>query len=217
MNPIIEYRAFKGIEIREAPKDSGFLAILAGIAAPFNKDSVRFKGWEKDWIERIDPGAFTRTLKENPDVLGLWSHDSDKPLARTPDTLTLTEDPAAGLRFEMKVGDTSTVRDLLSNIRTKIVEAMSFAFAPVRTQWNETPELDTRTLLDVDLFEVSPVIWPAYPDTTVALRSHKAFREARALCPDLKEIMQEREKFLAKNLVNQPPSQRERLLRIFSR
>ena len=94
------------------------------------------------------------------------------------------------------MADTSTGRDLIANIRAKIVDGMSFAFSPVKTQWNETPELDTRTLLDVDLFEVSPCVWPAYPDTTVAMRSHKAFREARASCPDLKEIMQEREQFL---------------------
>ena len=216
MNPNLEYRASKGIEIREAPKDSGFLAILAGIAAPFNKDSVRFKGWDKDWIERIAPGAFKRTLTENPDVLGLWSHDSNKPIARTPDTLILRETDA-GLAFEMRVSDTSVGRDLLANIRAKVVDGMSFAFSPVKTQWNETPELDTRTLIDVDLFEVSPVVWPAYPDTTVAMRSHKAFREARAHCPDLKEIMQERSEFLKATSDKEPPSQRERLLRIITR
>lgn len=191
----IEYRAFKGITLREAPKDSAFIGVLVGHAAVFNSDSVRFAGYEKDWVERIAPGAFARTLTASPDVVALWSHRSDAPAARTPDTLTVREDEQ-GLAVEIRLVDTATNRDILTNVRAGIVNSMSFGFVPVKTRWEEAKELDTRTLLDVDLYEVSPVVWPAYPDTSIGARSHRGFREVRAQAPDLREIMQERETFL---------------------
>lgn len=191
----LEYRALKGLHLREAPKDSGYIGVLAGYAAMFNRDSVRFAGWEKDWVERIAPGAFRASLETNPDVVALWSHDSSRPAARTPDTLTVREDDQ-GLAVEISLVDTATNRDLLTNVRAKIVDSMSFGFMPVRTRWEETPELDVRTLLEVEIYEVSPVVWPAYPDTSIGERSHRGFRELRAQDPQLKEIMQEREKFL---------------------
>lgn len=193
----IEYRAIKGLKTREAEKDSGHIGALTGYAAVFNKDSVRFAGWQKDWIERIAPGAFKRTLTESPDVVALWSHRADTPVARTPSTLSLREDET-GLHVEVRLIDTETNRQLLSNVRAGLVDSMSFGFVPVKTRWEERKDQDTdiRTLEDVDLFEVSPVVWPAYPDTSIGARSHRQFRELRAQAPDLREVMQEREAFL---------------------
>lgn len=192
-----ERRAFKGLELRTAPAASGYIAVLKGVAAPFGKDSVRFKDGQggKDWVERIAPGAFTRTLRDNPDVVALWSHDPNKPTARTPHTLTLQE-TAAGLSFEMRLVNTSTNLDLVSNVRSGIVDGVSFGFQAVKTRWEKGAEIDTRVLLDVDLFEISPTIWPAYPDTGVAERSLRQFREMRAESPELSSIIQERDAFL---------------------
>ena len=46
----LEYRTVASIELRDAPKDSGFLAVLTGYAAKFNSDSVRFAGWQSGFI-----------------------------------------------------------------------------------------------------------------------------------------------------------------------
>lgn len=191
----LEHRAIKGLEARAAEQGSDHIGTLVGYAAVFNKDSVRFTGFQKDWVERIAPGAFKRTLTEMPDVVALWSHDSSKPAARTPDTMSIREDQT-GLRVELKLVDTPTNRELFTNVRAGIVDAMSFGFIPVKTRWEETPEMDVRTLLDVTLHEVSAVVWPAYPDTSLAARSHKSFRELRATAPDLNEVMEERDQFL---------------------
>ena len=193
----LEYRASKGLTIREAQPESGFIGTLTGYAAVFNSDSVRFGGYQKDWVERIAPGAFKRSLAENSDVVALWSHDASKPAARTPNTLRLSED-ANGLAVEIDLIDTTTNRDLLANIRAGIVDSMSFGFVPVKTKWEERKDADAdiRTLVDVDLHEVSAVVWPAYPDTSLAARSQRQFRELRASDPALSEVMQERENFL---------------------
>ena len=198
MNPQIEYRAFTGLTHRAADAASGFIGVLTGYAARFNADSLPFDGWEKPWVERIAPGAFKRSLTENPDVVCLWSHDSAQPIARAPQTLNIREDKD-GLACDISLVDTTENRDLLARVKAGIVRGMSFGFVPVKTTW-ETNDLttspDVRTLEDVDLHEVSAVVWPAYPDTMLAARSHRAFRELRAATPDLKSVMQEREKFL---------------------
>ena len=189
--------AMRALSFREAAKDSGFIGVLEGHAAVFNSDSLEFAGYGKPWVERIAPGAFKRTLTEQPDVKALWSHRADAILARSPDTLKLSED-ATGLRVEISLIDTQQNRDVLASIRAKLVDSMSFGFSARSVKWEEGKEQDVRTLLDVDLFEVSAVVWPAYPGTSVSARSamltlgNDASSETRA-------ISEERETHFAKS------------------
>lgn len=164
------FRAIRGIEVREAPKDSKFIGVLEGYAAVFNSDSVPFTGYEKPWVERIAPGAFTRSLREHPDVKALWSHRSDAIIGRAPDTLKIEED-STGLRVQIMLIDTQQNRDILASVRAKQIDAMSFGFTAKSVRWDEEAERDVRTLLDVTLDEVSPVVWPAYTDTSLSARS----------------------------------------------
>ena len=172
-----EVRTLRGLEVRAADAASGLLGVLAGYASVFNSDSVAFPGHEKPWIERVAPGAFKRTLTDKPDIYALWQHDPAQVIARSPDTLTLAEDER-GLRVEINLPDTSTARDLLALVRAKIVDSMSFGFTVKAEQWAAGDTHDTRTLIDVELFEVSAVVWPAYPDTALALRSHAEWRKS---------------------------------------
>ncbi len=174
MDSALEYRFNEGIEIRGA---TGFLAVLAGIAAPFFRDSVPLtKAGGKSFIERIAAGAFRRTLWENPDVVALSMHNIDMPIARTPKTLTLAEQ-SAGLGYEMRLADTTAARDVVSGVRTGTIRGMSIAFIPVVEEWSARETVTIRTLLDVDLLEISAVTKPAYLDTTIAERSRERSRE----------------------------------------
>lgn len=193
----IHTRALRGLTIREAAQDSGFIGVLEGHAAVFDSDSLEFDGWGKPWVERIAPGAFARTLKEHPDVKALWSHRSDAILARSPDTLSLSEDER-GLRVEIKLIDTQQNRDVLASVRAGLIDAMSFGFAARSVKWDEGKERDVRTLLDVDLFEVSPVVWPAYPDTSISARSAATFRSQDGTA-ELKAISEERDQHFAES------------------
>lgn len=192
MSKKIETRACKGLEIREAPEDSGFIGILDGYAAVFNSDSVRFAGWKNDWIERINSGAFKRSLEEREDVAALWSHDHSQILARAPQTLNLEEDER-GLKVEISLVDTTVNRDLVANVRAGNVDSMSFGFEVLGEEWKINKEKDNndpdiRTLTDVELHEVSAVLWPAYEDTKLAVRSHEQF------CKSQEEEVREEEK-----------------------
>jgi len=122
--------------------------------------------------EVIRPGAFTRAIEERQDVKALWNHDANFILGRTvADTLTLSEDDH-GLRITIDPPDTQTGRDMVESISRGDVTEMSFAFVAREEKWVEDPEqLALRELIDVDLYDVSPVTYPAYSGTSVGLRS----------------------------------------------
>jgi len=147
---------------------------LAGYAAVFNTLSEDL-GWFR---EKIAPGAFARSLRENADVRALFNHDANQVLGRSKaHTLTLSED-ADGLKVEIMPPDTVAGRDTVTLVERGDVSQMSFGFITRKDEWDH--ENMIRTLIDVDLFDVSVVTYPAYPDTSVAKRSVEVYQKQRA-------------------------------------
>ncbi len=161
----IERRYFP-IEIR-ADGAADAPATLTGYAAVFGELSQVIFGMFREKIER---GAFAASL--GGDIKALWNHDTNFPLGRTKaGTLSLAED-THGLRVEIKPPDTQAGRDALESIRRGDVDQMSFGFQVLEDTWDqdETGML-IRTLRKVTLFEVSPVVFPAYPATSISART----------------------------------------------
>lgn len=161
----IERRAFPLAELRVSRED-GSPAKIVGHAAVFHKLSEELWGFR----EKIAPGAFLKTL--DADVRALWNHDVNHVLGRTRNkTLVLREDEV-GLHSEIIPPETQMARDVLTLIERGDVTQMSFGFRTLRQEWDASgDDLPIRTLLEVELFDVSPVTFPAYPDTDVAVRS----------------------------------------------
>ena len=139
-----------------------------------------------DLEERILPGAFDRALKEKQDVRGLFNHDPSKILGRTKaGTVKLSIDDI-GLRYEIDVPDTTAGRDTVESLKRGDVDGSSFAFLPVSTRWLEEEDLLVREVVDLDLFDVGPVTYPAYEGSTSGVRAagmddlKKAAEEYRA-------------------------------------
>lgn len=140
--------------------------------------------------ERVMPGAFKRAI-DTQDVRALFNHDPNVVLGRNrANTLTLSED-ATGLRYEIVPPDTQAARDLLISIERGDISQGSFGFRATQggQQWNWDPAVPERTLTDVDLFDVSPVTFPAYEGTDVAVRHLEQCRaaaqaELERLAPD---------------------------------
>jgi HK97 family phage prohead protease len=131
------------------------------------------------FIEIIKPGAFTRTLKDNPDVLMLRDHKQELLLGRTKSgTLTLRE-TSKGLEFECQLPNNSDGDNLAVSLKRGDIDSCSFGFNVMSDSWADVDGQLVRTLLDIDLFECSVVSFPAYPDSTAALRSLPA--ELRSL------------------------------------
>ncbi len=139
---------------------------LYGVAAPFGSETRI-----ADFREVIAPGAFTRSLAAGGDVLALADHDPAKVLGRTrTGSLELLESPA-GLEYRLSLPDTQAGRDLQALAARGDLGGVSFGFTVVRDSWAG----EVRTLHEVTLHEVSIVsAWPAYPTTTVSLRSRDA-------------------------------------------
>lgn len=161
--------ALGGIEVRAA--DAGEQPVIRGHAAVFNRLSVYLYGFR----EQIAPGAFADSLAG--DIRALWQHDAARVLGRTAaGTLKLWEDDM-GLAFEISPPGTQDGRDAVELIGRGDVDQMSFGFT-VPTGGDEWSENDAgvpiRTLKRVSLIEISPVTFPAYPDTGVGLAMRNA-------------------------------------------
>lgn len=129
-------------------------------------------GYDMGWYtEVVNPGAFTKTLSENPDVRFLVNHDG-LPLARTKSgTLTLTQD-SVGLFASASLDPSDPdVASLVPKINRGDVDSMSFGFQVIRQEWS--PDYEQRNLIEVALADgdVSVVTFPANPATSASLRS----------------------------------------------
>src|SRR5260221_5828155 len=151
------------------------LSKIAGHAAKFDVLSEDLGGFR----ERIAPGPFAKTI-QSADIRALFNHDANIVLGRNKaGTLRLSED-SAGLAFEVDAPQTQLVRDMvLAPIQRGDINQCSFGFYTVQDKWAKLDGNWVRTLLEVELFDVSPVTYPAYPQTEVAVRSlQEAIRAA---------------------------------------
>ncbi|MCE4070123.1 MULTISPECIES: HK97 family phage prohead protease [Pseudomonas] len=149
-------------------------ALIVGHAAVFNQLSEDLGGFR----EKIAPGAFANSIASR-DVRALFNHNSDFVLGRRgAGTLRLGEDET-GLGIEIDPPDTSFARDLLVSMDRGDINQMSFGFVAIKDQWVKLDGEWIRTLLEIDLYEVSPVTFPAYPQTSVSARSMEAWQDAK--------------------------------------
>lgn len=167
----LETRALtRPLDVRAA--ESGKVTI-GGYAALFGSQTVIGDSYR----EVIARGAFAEALKG--DVRALVDHDSGRVIGRTTaGTLRLSED-LTGLAVEIDLPDTTDGRDLAALIARGDISGMSFGFNVTKQTWDETGDMPTRTIEAVSLREVSVVAFPAYPDTSIALRSLDEARKDR--------------------------------------
>lgn len=172
-----EFRRTAAAQLRA--KKGAKTPAIEGYGAVFNELSEDL-GWFR---EMIMPGAFKDCLAADdppPDVRCLFNHDASAILGRTvAKTLALAED-STGLHFACDLPDTQTARDVLTSIDRGDISQCSFGFFVRKQKWTEEIDEDgtehlIRELHAVDVFDVSPVTFPAYTGTTV---------DVRALWPD---------------------------------
>ncbi|QQS08683.1 MAG: HK97 family phage prohead protease [Phycisphaerales bacterium] len=200
----VERRFHAGVELREAgdAKD-GRIATLQGYAALFDSKSEDLGGF----VETIRAGAFKTSLDRGDDIRALVGHNTDLVIGRrTAKTLDISEDKK-GLKVEIAVPDTSAGRDLVVSVKRGDITGMSFGFATVEDEWTRKTEnartVYFRELIEVDLFEVSAVAFPAYPETSV---------EARNTDRSAKDILEEGIRRLGKDAGHGSFRRRDRLI-----
>ena len=126
------------------------------------------------FIERVERSAFDSALEDSAlDVVALFNHDQNQILARTGAGLELWTDDT-GLKYRFNLGEQSYAQDLAISIRDGLVSQSSFAFSIESDSWDTTEEgRDRRTIQQVRLHDISPVVTPASPTTTATIRSQQ--------------------------------------------
>jgi len=159
---------------------------LAGTAIVYNRETIIGDYFR----ERIMPGAFAKSL--TGDVRALYNHDSAAILGRTAAKTLRLRDDANALSFELDLPDTQVGRDLAVSVERGDVAGSSFGFRVTKQEWDETGNLPLRSVLEAELYEISPCGDPAYADTSLALRSLEEARREKIEHPAHKRIAERR-------------------------
>ena len=158
-------------------------AAIVGYAAVYNRLSLDLGGFR----EEILPGAFDKILNRQRgkgDVVALFNHDSNIVLGRSSSgTLELSSD-SKGLRYV--VTPPVSRADVLELIQRRDVRGSSFAFTVGKDGEAFRTGEDGKAVRQIrevsGLYDVGPVLVPAYPSTSaaVALRSYEAWLATQA-------------------------------------
>ncbi len=166
----------RGTEFRAAEQDGqkyieGYFVVFGGV----------YELWPGA-TESVDPHAFDDTL--GGDIRALINHDTTLVLGRTKaGTLELKVD-SRGLWGRIRVNQADgDALNLYSRIERGDVDQCSFGFEILEeeTEWRDDGSVHW-TIKRVKLYEVSPVTFPAYEDTSVSARrrDYDEIRERRA-------------------------------------
>jgi HK97 family phage prohead protease len=186
-------RVVSGIEQRIAVQDLEIRAegdgmTLRGYAAVFNSPSQPLP-----FIETIERGAFSDSLKSRNDVKLLWNHDTGIVLGSTrAGTLRLIEDER-GLLVEADLPDTQAGRDAATLIQRGDVTAFSFGFR-IPAGGDVWASASERVLKRVNVHEVSVgVAFPAYTatDGTATVRAMSELSEKIMQLAELRGVSAE--------------------------
>ena len=152
---------------------------LEGYAAVFDSPT-RIDSWEGRFDEVIARGAFAKTIKERTPVIQ-FDHGSHPLVGSIPlGSIEKLSEDTHGLHVKARLHDNWLVQPVRDAIASGAVDGMSFRFSVVKDTYDESGDVPLRTVQEVKLYELGPVVFPAYADTSVGVRS----REVAALLAD---------------------------------
>ena len=167
-------------------QESGDL-ILSGYFIKFDEETELWPGYfeviKREAVEKAIQGA---------DIRALFNHDHSLVLGRTGnETVTLGVDDV-GLFGDIIINknDPQAV-GAYARVQRGDVIGCSFGFMPIKTNTEERDDgsyLDT--ILELEIFEVSPCTFPAYPQTEIAARQKDFESQQRAN----REVLDKRKK-----------------------
>lgn len=161
--------------------------LLSELDLPTKSRSQLGKFGTRTFREIIEPGAFAKTLSENPDIVLHYQHNENTlPLGRTrAGTLVLT-DESTRVNSRAHFPDNTWGRDVAVSVKRRDIPGISFRMGGVRESWSRELLADgydgpVRRLHEVRLRrEMSLVTFPAY-ETAASIRE---LAEAADVEPD---------------------------------
>lgn len=162
--------AFSTFETRDAGGDG---LTLEGYGSVSNSDTV-IDSWEGNFVERFAPGAWKRTIKNQKPVMQ-FDHGRDSRVGSTPiGAFEVLQEDDKGLFIRARLHDNEQVRPVRDAIASGAITGMSVRFSVVKERWDDPADaasLPVRTITEARLYEVGPVVFPAYAETSVGVRS----------------------------------------------
>ncbi|HEM5467677.1 HK97 family phage prohead protease [Streptococcus suis] len=157
-------------------QESGDL-ILSGYFIKFDEETELWPGY----FEVIKREGVEKAIKD-ADIRALFNHDHSLVLGRTGnDTVRLGVDDV-GLFGDIIINkDDPQAVGAYARVQRGDVIGCSFGFFPIKINTEERDDgsyLDT--ILDLEIFEVSPCTFPAYPQTEIAARQKDFESQLRA-------------------------------------
>lgn len=163
---------------------------LEGYAAVFDTPTM-ISSWEGEFEEVVKPGSFRRTLRSRRPVMQ-FDHGNDKRVGTAPiGSIEDIREDDEGLFVRARLFDTERVADIQQAVESQAIRGMSFKFEVLDDAWldadgnelsaseradlMEAGELVRREITEVKLYELGPVVFPAYDETSVGVRSRSGF------------------------------------------
>jgi len=112
----------------------------------------------------LEAGSCTKTLQERlpkQEIKGLWMHEL--PLGMP---IEMYADQK-GVYVKAKVSKTRLGDEAIELMLDKVVDRMSIGYDTVKRQYEETEKGIIRRLLEIKLYEFSPVLFPANPAAAI--------------------------------------------------
>ena len=140
---------------------------IEGYFIRFNEETELWPGV----FEEVAPESVDNSLKEN-DIRALFNHDTGFVLGRTGNNTVELRKDKEGLYGSVKINPKdSQALDAYARVERGDINACSFGFNIVSEEVQNRDDGTTKFILrEIDLHEVSPVTFPAYPTTSIQAR-----------------------------------------------
>lgn len=180
---------YRAVEFRAETDGDG--RTLEGYAAVFDTPT-RIDSWEGTFDEQVARGAFNRTLNARRPVLQ-FDHGHDARTGSVPiGAIDDIREDDRGLFVRARLFDNPVVEPIRQAIGGGAIDGMSFRFRVNDDQWTRRDgDVELRTIREVELYELGPVVFPAYESTTVGVRSLLAHLDDDARTALVREITAE--------------------------
>lgn len=216
-----------GLEVRSLPKtvgpvlaraagtdDSG--PVIEGLGSVYEQATTIGRYYPID--EVVATGAWGETIKAG-DIRSMLNHDTNRLLGRTKSGSLALEDRPEGLWYSVTVNaDDPQAISAHAQVARGDIDGSSVWFRVVREEWTEPTEDNglerpLRRILEAQLLEVGPVVFPAFEQTTSSARSLAPLDSALRAAG----VGAERRARLASDLVADPAGVEAELRTLFAR
>lgn len=158
----------RSVSFRAEPSDDGLT--LEGYAAVFGARTT-IDSWEGTFTEEVAKGAFKRSIGQRTPILQ-FDHGQHPLIGSMPiGVIRSIREDDHGLKVRARLSDNWLIEPVRDAIRDGAITGMSFRFRVIADKWSRGGDMPHRTIREVELYEAGPVVFPAYEQTSVGVRS----------------------------------------------